>query len=386
MDARTDESLDRWLTAGLLDAAAVTRIRQYELSQTKPAGVRWQVVLALAFGAMLLSAGVALFVAAHWDALSQLWRLVISLAIVAVFHAAAGAVRNRFDRLATALHGVATVAAGASVFLVGQIFNMQEDWPGGILLWLLCALAGWILLRDQVQQTISLLLLPAWILGEWTFRTGGFDWSGTYEARMVAVIAMLFLTAFLHSRRKFVATGCFIAGAIALLGAVPTLADGNLVDLFRHPLAMPLSIRIMGWILIVTPLVLAAAIRQRVSLVPVAATLLVAVLLPFAHRTKYYGNYPSIEPNLAAFALSAALAVFLTWWGVRQSSRALINVGVAGFALVVLWFYFSSVMGKRGRSFSLMLLGVLFLGGGWLLERLRRRLVAQVNGPAKEAA
>jgi hypothetical protein len=39
-------------------------------------------------------------------------------------------------------------------------------------------------------------------------------------------------------------------------------------------------------------------------------------------------------------------------------------------------------MDKLGRSASLVGLGVLFLGGGWALERVRRRLVEQ----SREAA
>jgi uncharacterized membrane protein len=376
MDARTDERLERWQVAGLLDAAAVNRIRQFELSQKKPSGVRWQVALALAFGAILLGAGVALFVAAHWDALSPMWRLTVALALVVVFHGVGLAVRPNFERLAIALHGVGTVAAGASVFLIGQIFNIQEDWPGGILLWCLCALAGWRLLRDQVQQTISLLLLPAWILCEWSFRTGSFRGSDAYGARMLAVFAALYLTAFHGSKRKFVAIVCGVVGAIALLIAIPELADTW--SSWGHTIALPLHLRVVGWMLIAVAPLLAVAILHRASFVPVAVVLLVAVVLPHTHRTVQDGRWSHLEPNLLAYALAAALVVFLAWWGVRQGSRLLINVGILGFALVVLWFYFSDVMGKLDRSLSLMLLGVLFLGGGWLLERTRRRLVAGI--------
>jgi len=44
-------------------------------------------------------------------------------------------------------------------------------------------------------------------------------------------------------------------------------------------------------------------------------------------------------------------------------------------ALTLIVFYFSEVFDKLGRSASLIGLGVLFLLGGWLLERLRRQLV-----------
>ena len=39
-------------------------------------------------------------------------------------------------------------------------------------------------------------------------------------------------------------------------------------------------------------------------------------------------------------------------------------------------------MDKMGRSASLIGLGILFLGGGWLIEKMRRRLIAQMRGEA----
>jgi hypothetical protein len=48
----------------------------------------------------------------------------------------------------------------------------------------------------------------------------------------------------------------------------------------------------------------------------------------------------------------------------------------------VIAFYFSEVMDKLGRSASLVGLGLLFLAGGWALERLRRQLVLQARGAA----
>jgi hypothetical protein len=39
-------------------------------------------------------------------------------------------------------------------------------------------------------------------------------------------------------------------------------------------------------------------------------------------------------------------------------------------------------MDKLGRSLGLIMLGVLFLAGGWLLERTRRRLIGHITGDA----
>ena len=55
---------------------------------------------------------------------------------------------------------------------------------------------------------------------------------------------------------------------------------------------------------------------------------------------------------------------------------------MAGFALTLLFFYFSAVMDKLGRSASLIGLGLLFLAGGWGFEKMRRRFVAQARESA----
>jgi uncharacterized membrane protein len=73
-------------------------------------------------------------------------------------------------------------------------------------------------------------------------------------------------------------------------------------------------------------------------------------------------------------------ALGLIGWGLLERRRERINLGVAGFAVTLMIFYFSDVMDKLGRSASLIGLGVLFLFGGWALERTRRELVARVSG------
>ena len=83
--------------------------------------------------------------------------------------------------------------------------------------------------------------------------------------------------------------------------------------------------------------------------------------------------------DVAMYAWWALGAVGLVAWGVRDGRVERINLGAAIFAATVLTFYFSQVMDKLGRSASLIGLGLLFLGGGWALERVRRRLIGQAR-------
>ena len=70
---------------------------------------------------------------------------------------------------------------------------------------------------------------------------------------------------------------------------------------------------------------------------------------------------------------------FICWWGVRLASRALVNLGIVGFAIAVGWFYFSDIYSALGRSLGLIGLGILFLAGGWALEKMRRRILAGMD-------
>ena len=46
-----------------------------------------------------------------------------------------GAYADRVPALALTLHACGTAALGGGIFLAGQIFHLQEHWPGGLMLW-----------------------------------------------------------------------------------------------------------------------------------------------------------------------------------------------------------------------------------------------------------
>jgi len=392
--ADLDRWLNRWQDSGVLDAATASRIRAYEAKQAGPAGVRWQGIAALILGAILLACGVVLFVNAHWDQMSPGSRFALVLAMVAVFHLAGGAVRDKFHGLSTALHAVGTASTGAAIALTGQIFNIQEHWPAAILMWALAALAGWALLHDEAQQTLALLLIPAWMISEFAYYSENHIGQGTYVGRFLFVWAVLYLTFFLGSRRKAVQGILFASSAIAAVFGVSLMVEGWLS--WGSTTSLPWGLCVWAWAGIAALPLIVALMRLTKSLIPVAAAIAFTIALPWCNRVwiEHYnygpgpgqtGSYTRDVPNLAAHALVAAFAVFLIWWGVRQASKALVNFGIVGFAITVVWFYFSDIFDKVGRSLGLIGLGVLFLAGGWALEKTRRRLIGTM-GPGTDAA
>jgi hypothetical protein len=341
------------------------------------------VIVVLILGAILLACGVALFVSAHWDQIGPGARFAVVLGMVSLFHLGGSWARKRFRVLSTALHAVGTLSTGAAIALVGQIFNIQEHWPAAVLMWTLAALAGWILLHDEAQQTLTLLLFPAWLLSEFSYFAEGHIGENVYAGRFLIAWAVLYLTFFLGSKRRIVQGILFAVAAIASVVGVVVLLEGW--HSWGDQTYLPLGIRTWGWVFIAVLPLLFAVFKFFKSVIPVVVAISFSIALPWCQRIwtdtyNYYdGNYYTYHrtsPNLVAHALVAAFAVFIIWWGVRQVSQALVNLGIVGFAATVGWFYFSDIMDKFGRSLGLIGLGVLFLAGGWVLERTRRKLVA----------
>jgi len=365
--------LVRWADAGLIDAATAQQIRAYETAHAGTAGWRWPILVAIAFGGLMLGGGVLLFVAAHWDALSPGQRFALVLVLVAGFHVAGALVADRFQGLSTALQAVGTAALGAGIALAGQIFNLDEHWPAGILMWAVGAGAGWWVLRQLPQLALVAVLTPAWLVSEWMVAVGSlFEPAVT---RVVAAGVVLCALSYLTAVRGPASSGwrrmLQWMGGIALLPAAVILAFACSAGWWRNDLlpARP-ALYAIGWtIAIGLPLGLAVVLRRRDALFHGLAavwTVALAVMGPAFGGITLYGWW-------------ALGAIGLVSWGIRDGRVERVNLGAVLFAATVGAFYFSEVMDKLGRSGSLIGLGLLFLVGGWALERTRRRLALQAR-------
>ena len=232
-------------------------------------------------------------------------------------------------------------------------------------------------------------MFPAWILCELSYYSQGHIGQDIYVGRFLLVWAVLYLTVFLGSRHKIAQGILFAAAAISAVAGI-TLMLESWRSWSGSQTFLSLHTRLWGWAAIAALPLLVALFRFSKSLVPVAVSLAISLALPWCSRTwtesyNYgvsHGSYNRTEPVLTAHALVAAFCVFIIWWGVRHASKALVNLGIVGFGITVIWFYFSDLWDKVGRSLGLIGIGILFLAGGWALEKMRRKLVSQMSQPA----
>jgi uncharacterized membrane protein len=379
MSRNWQETLARWTEAGLVDQTTVARIRAWEAEHGGEERKSRLALIAFAFGGLLMTAGVLLFVAAHWDRLVPGGRFALVLAMVAILHAAGAFAARSSTALSATLHAAGTAALGAGIYLSGQIFHMAEHWPGALMLWSFGAAVGVWLLRQWPQVLWLAVLAPAWLWGEWIEAQPPFAfWQGASPAAVgLFLLACVYLAASPPESKARWRRALAWLGAITLIPVAFYFDAGRgwessgLPEWERQQIA-PLALGIEWTLAIVLPLALAWLLRGRDAIWLLAA-LAWAIIV-----TQVDGSSDASE--LGLYALFAVGATGIVLWGMKDQQRLAINVGVLGFAVTVLVFYFSSVFDKLGRAFGLIGIGILFIGGGWLLERMRRRLIGRIAG------
>jgi uncharacterized membrane protein len=395
--------LGRWVEAGLVDPSTAEAIHRWEALNSPPlagmgsARLRTPVALALVMGAGLLAAGLLLFVSAHWAGLGPSSRFALLLAVVLGCHGAGALAAARFAALAPALHGVGTVALGGGLYLAGQTFHLDALWPEGLLLWALGAGFGWLLLGQWPQLALLALLAPGWLLAAWlrlcdqmrSSNSGLGDGPALIPAAGLLLLSLTYFSAprsphatgALGRRVLLWIGGLALAPAALLWALMPSLTAG------APPL--PASLAACGWAAALgAPLILAWALGQRrLVLVGVAAAWLLAGL-GLARWAQGLGAVQALAeagPGAGSGAAVAQAVLHLWWllgglllalWGSSSGRAERVNFGAATMAVTLLVYYFGSVFSQLDRAVGLLGLGLLFLAGGWGLERLRRRLLA----------
>jgi uncharacterized membrane protein len=373
MASRTDQDVARWFEAGLIDAATADRIRRFEqeASQHKDKQLRWPILLALALGGIMLAAGVLLFVAAHWDRLSPAERFSLVLTMTAVFHIGAGFAASRFSALAAVLHAVGTMTLGAGIFLTGQIFNLQEHWPTGVLLWAVGAAAAWAITRHWAQGALTAILAPGWAISEWVERTRHTPLQSELAVAGVAMLAIVYFAGLPESRTPLRRALKWIGGLVLLQSMIAVAVIALEPAWTRQRWQEPGIVIAALFAFVAVPTAFCLGRVEGHRRLPWEATGAAAWIMLI-----FLLGQALAHSELVAYPWAALAAIGMVLWGLRDKRRERINMGVAGFGVTVIAFYFSSVMDKLGRSFSLIGLGLLFLLGGWGLERTRRKLVA----------
>lgn len=239
--SRVKRDLARWVERGLISA---------ELSQTLAADVDASERRSLSFGsvlammaALLVGAAILVLVAANWEAIPRIVRVLALFAAIAVGYVGGALLKNRdHAAIGEALYIVGAATFGASLALVGQMYHMAGDEVSAIITWSVGTAIAAALLRSASLNIAAIGIALAWLVLWMTDYWGssrGFPyyfivlaalywllayWTRSVVARHVVLLSVIFYVSLLVTEHDTVAVAVPMALAAALLFAASVFA------------------------------------------------------------------------------------------------------------------------------------------------------------------
>lgn len=157
---RLKDDLEIWVDKGWVSSAGAASILK---GQDQDDG-RSRLPMALAgIGVICVALAVLAFIAANWDAIPKMAKLIGITLLVAGSHGLAALMaRQGRTGIADLATGFATLVFVGGMALVGQIFHLPSDWAGGAFLVCLGALAAAWLTGSKTSLTVAAVAAITW--------------------------------------------------------------------------------------------------------------------------------------------------------------------------------------------------------------------------------
>lgn len=167
---RLKKDIARWLDLGLLAEAQGEAILQ-DVNASHRSRSFGSVVAIL--GAVLIAAALVAFVAANWNQMPKLARVAMLISSIwGSYLAAYIATLRQSPVIAEAFLVIGIAAFGASIMLIGQIYQLQGRNEDALFVWMLGGVATTVLARSPWSLVFTVGVGAAWMIAE--FNSGRF--------------------------------------------------------------------------------------------------------------------------------------------------------------------------------------------------------------------
>lgn len=144
---------------------------------------------------ILVGLGIFSFVAANWDEIGKFFKIGLILTAMLISYVSGWLVteKSTYQKTGKALLLLGSIIYGAGIFLIGQIFNIQANWPDGFILWMIGVLLMAFVLDLYPMYGLSIILGIATIMG-FPFYIFGLDLGTSLFASTSLLILTTILT------------------------------------------------------------------------------------------------------------------------------------------------------------------------------------------------
>lgn len=155
--------LEAWVSAGIIKPDQADAIRKRYPEETP--GLPWGTIIFSSLGGVILGLGVILLFAYNWDKIPRFWKLALIFGVLGTVHSIAFLLHTRSERfkaLGEALGLLGTMIFGAGIFLVAQIYHIEEHFPNAFIIWAIGALAMAWAMPSIAQGILAAVLVTVW--------------------------------------------------------------------------------------------------------------------------------------------------------------------------------------------------------------------------------
>lgn len=365
-------------------------------------------------GAVLVGLGTLLYIGANWKAIATLWKLAIIATAIVGAHFAGW--KFRFEpglrpRLGEAFMLLGSLFFGSGIWLIAQMFNIDVDFPNGLLLWF-CGTAA----SAMVTRSVPVGILSSVILAIWTCAFNhlrAFDANLTEPAYEVVIgtltglagawylrsRAMTWITLLSSSLFVLALSGTALTGLLlwgfALFGAHLWIRDN--APLMQGPFKYVGVCSVLGATLAMTGLrttdhnlnlinfsgLLCAALaalapqllaKEKYRLEALGSLLLIGYFMLFQASDSEFTR--AIAFNFMMIASIFGLAFTSLH---RLRSPGLLNTAITFAVLNIICRYFDIFFSMMDRSVFFIIGGIVLMAAGAAAERGRRTLMGSMQ-------
>jgi uncharacterized membrane protein len=373
-----ENELTSWRATGIVDEAQAQVIRSRYVAVRRFSLTK----LLLLLGGGFVGIGLLWLVATNLDQLSPLVRFVVITALWLGFVATAEVLSDRRSHLAVgAFRLLSALTFGAVVFQAAQSLQVPAYEPALVGIWGIGALLYAYAVVGVAPLLVGITTATVWFV--WAVFDAAEDGMGfVLPVLLAAVVAGA--VAVVHAARRllvFAAPWRDASALMALLGLF--VAAFPYVDMDEFVLSAWVTVGIVAALTAVaTAVVLAPADARLEALVPLAAVCAGVLLVLWEPPEPVQGvvtgtGYAHAFVSVAVYVLAAGWYAIL---GVLRDSTRLTYLATAALVLFTSVQSFAVFAPIITGATLFLVLGVVFLGSGYLFDRGRRHLTANLEG------
>jgi uncharacterized membrane protein len=243
------EELAKWENKGVVDGETAGKIREQYPEPGK--ALPWGAIIFSSIGAVIFGLGIILLFAYNWADMPKFAKLAIVFTALGLAHGFAIWLRRKgggHPEIGEALHVLGTILFGAGMWLIGQIYHIEDHYSNTLFAWGGAALIMAWALPSMAHGVIAAILFVLWsgfevfdfhnqaYLQPWLILIGlgGLTWHLRSRVLLIATNVGFHLTlafAIVRADDDLVFPALFCASAIFV--ALGHLLRGRIVEPFR---------------------------------------------------------------------------------------------------------------------------------------------------------